>query len=74
MVWDVVETSKESPTEFVRFHSDCTESSLLMFMDGVDEFLKSFMEKINHVVTTEGKDLNVRLCDQCLSGKWTHFR
>lgn len=30
-----------------------------MFMDGVDEFLKSFMEKINHVVTTEGKDLNV---------------
>lgn len=30
-----------------------------MFMDGVDEFFKSFMEKINHVLMTEGKDLNV---------------
>lgn len=32
-----------------------------MFMDGVDEFLKSFMEKINHVLTSEGKDMNVSM-------------
>lgn len=30
-----------------------------MFMDGVDEFFKSFMETINNVVTVEEKDLNV---------------
>lgn len=30
-----------------------------MFMDGVDEFFKCFLEKINRVVTTDGKDMNV---------------
>lgn len=50
--------------QFHFFHSDCTESSLLMLMDGVDEFFNSFMEKINHVLTTEGKDLNVSRDEQ----------
>lgn len=41
--------------------SGCTESSLLMFMDGVEEFYKCFMDKINQVLVTTGKDVNVRI-------------
>lgn len=32
-----------------------------MFMDGVEEFYKCFMDKINQVLVTTGKDVNVRI-------------
>lgn len=41
------------------FLSDCTESSLLMFKDGIEEFYKSLMEKINHLLASSAKDMNV---------------
>lgn len=41
--------------------SECDESALLVLMDGVDEFYKSFLEKVNAVVTNENKDLNVNI-------------
>lgn len=47
---------------FTKNHSDCTESSLIMFMDGVEEFYKCLLDKVNHVITTEDKDLNVSKC------------
>lgn len=30
-----------------------------MFKDAIEEFYRSLMEKINHVVTNDGKDVNV---------------
>lgn len=41
------------------FLSDCTESSLLMFKDGIEEFYKSLMEKINQLLASSAKDMNV---------------
>lgn len=39
---------------------DCTESSLFMFMDGVDEFYKTFLDRINDTLKNEDRDKNVR--------------
>lgn len=30
-----------------------------MFKDAIEEFYRCFMEKINHVVISDGKDVNV---------------
>lgn len=42
----------DNPNFLFSIHmTDCTESSLLMFMDAVDEFYKLFLDKVNHVLS-----------------------
>lgn len=40
---------------------DCTESAMHMYKDAIDEFYRCFMEKINQVLSTDGKDINVSI-------------
>lgn len=42
------------------FSTDCTESSLNMFVDGIDEFYKNLLEMANEVVINDGMDKHVR--------------
>lgn len=42
-----------------KYLSDCTESGMLMFKEGVEEFYKCFMDKINQLMASSGRDVNV---------------
>lgn len=39
--------------------SACTESSMKTFTEGVGEFYKCLLDKVNQVVSSQGKDINV---------------
>lgn len=37
----------------------CKKSAMLMFLDAMEEFYRSFLEQINHVLIIDGKDVIV---------------